>query len=237
MKNFNEMNKEQLRQECREAGIKYGKMNNPEMREALLSLENTPTVEDESKPIKAYKAFDKDWKCRGFQFEVGKSYTHNGDVKACNSGFHAVTFPLDMFKYYNPCSSQFAMVECSGVLDYETSDSKLASQHLKVDKEIGFKEIVKDSIKIIKDTAAFATSGDYSNAATSGADSVAAAIGRHSKAKAGITGAIMLSEFTWCDVDNTYKLSAVFASLVGENGIKPNTWYKLENGKPVEVEE
>ncbi len=86
--------------------------------------------------IKAYKAFNKDWSCGSkdgkyyFQYEMGKTYKHNGQVKACNSGFHACEYPLDIFNYYNPCTSQFALVTASGVIDKENSDSKLACQQI-----------------------------------------------------------------------------------------------------------
>jgi hypothetical protein len=72
--------------------------------------------------IKAYKAFDKDLSCRGFKYEVGKEYEETGDIKACEKGFHACPYPLDVFSYYTPAGSRFCEVEQSGKIDDSESD-------------------------------------------------------------------------------------------------------------------
>lgn len=66
-----------------------------------------------SNTIKAYKGFDKNLQCRGFQYEIGKEYEEK-DAKACNCGFHACEYPLDVFGYYPPTNSRFCEVEQSG---------------------------------------------------------------------------------------------------------------------------
>ena len=69
------------------------------------------------KEIVAYKAFNKDLTCRGFQFEIGKTYEHDGPVEICSSGFHACTDPLDVLNYYDVTTSRFALVKASGEID------------------------------------------------------------------------------------------------------------------------
>ena len=95
----------------------------------------------------AYKAFGMDMQCRGYQYEVGKTYTHNSEVKLCESGFHACEYPLDVFSYYPPARSQFAIVEQAGNLDRHGNDSKVASESITVKAKIDIAEMVKASIE------------------------------------------------------------------------------------------
>ena len=77
--------------------------------------------------IKSYKGFDKDLKCRDFQYEVGKEY-EEPDAKACVRGFHACEMPLDVFGYYAPGErSRYCIVEQSGIISKHDDDSKVAS--------------------------------------------------------------------------------------------------------------
>lgn len=69
--------------------------------------------------ITSYKGFDKDMKCRGFQYEVGKEYETDGEIKCCNRGFHACKSPLEVWNYYDMLNSRFAEVEQSGKIDEE----------------------------------------------------------------------------------------------------------------------
>ena len=100
-----------------------------------------------TKKIIAYKGFNRDMTCRGYQFEVGKTYKHEGEVKACENGFHACEYPLDVFNYYAPATSVFCVVEASGDLSRHGEDSKIASSELKVKAEIDFAGLVKAAIE------------------------------------------------------------------------------------------
>jgi len=121
--------------------------------------------------ITAYKAFNKDWTCRGFQYKLGETYTHEGKVQACSSGFHACEYPLDIFNYYNPCTSSFALVEASGTISKEASDSKIASEVLVLQKELTISELVSEAIKYttkntIKDGSEHTTGYQAASSAT-----------------------------------------------------------------------
>ena len=97
-----------------------------------------------TKTIKAYKGFDKNLKCREFQFEIGREY-EEAKAKACECGFHACEYPLDVFSYYNPAESRFCEVEQSG--DIDKKENKTASTKIKIGAELSLKDIVAAAIK------------------------------------------------------------------------------------------
>ena len=124
--------------------------------------------------IIAYKGFDKDLKCRGFQYEVGKDYKHDGEVQACESGFHACENPLDVLKFYNDFDSRYCKVEQSGF--FSKSEDKTASSEIKIVSEIGFVGLFQDAIELIlkntnpKETIKYTDeySGEYAKIGSSG---------------------------------------------------------------------
>ena len=96
----------------------------------------------------AYKAFNADFTCRGFQYEVGRTYTHDGKISMCAAGFHACENPLDVLNYYNLCDSRFAVVELSGeILTHEEEDTKLCAATLHVRAELKFPDFVKAAVQ------------------------------------------------------------------------------------------
>jgi hypothetical protein len=288
--------------------------------------------------VVSFKGFDKDLKCRDFQFAVGQSYTHEGSVRACQGGFHACENPLDVFQYYEPGVSRFAQVEQSGELSRHDEDSKIASQHIAIKAELSIAGFVSAAFEYVKskcepakaehatgdssassatgdssassatgdrsassatgdrsassatgdssassatgDSSASSATGDrsassatgdrsassatgYSSASSATGDrsassatgdrsaslatgwyssseikpdadnralqGVAIATGYSGKARAPLGSAIVLVER-----DSQGVILALFASKVGENGIKANTFYSLSNGAPLE---
>ena len=95
--------------------------------------------------MKAFKGFNKDLTCRGFQYEEGKEF-HTEKADCCNEGFHACEYPLDCFGYYNPAESVFHEVELSGDMDRENSDTKVCVTDIKIGARISIAGLVKAAI-------------------------------------------------------------------------------------------
>ena len=96
----------------------------------------------------AYKAFQADFTCRSFQYEVGKTYTHDGEVRMCRAGFHACENPLDVLNYYNLCDSRFAVVELAGeILTHNEEGTKLCAASIHVRAELKFPDFVKAAVQ------------------------------------------------------------------------------------------
>ena len=101
--------------------------------------------------IKSYKGFDKDMQCRGFQYEVGKEYEMDGEIKCCNRGFHACKSPLEVWDYYDMLNSRFAEVEQSGKIDEEEKSTKVCSSHIKIKAELKLADIINIGVEWLKD--------------------------------------------------------------------------------------
>lgn len=232
-------------------------------------------MNDTKKTIIAYKGFDKDLKCRGYQFEIGKTFEQDGDPRICEHGFHACEYPLDVFDYYQPAKSRYARVEMHAPVIGHASDSKVASARINIVAELTVPELVERAFEWILsrckpcdkkhvdgdrsassatgegsassatgygsassatgDGSASSATGDRSASLTTGCGSssesssendsphFAIATGLSSRARASAGGAIVLSSY-----DDERRLLHVRASKVGENGIKPDVWYELD---------
>nr|DAZ71387.1 MAG TPA: hypothetical protein [Caudoviricetes sp.] len=96
--------------------------------------------------MKAFKGFNKDLTCRGFQYEEGKDF-HTERAECCEEGFHACEYPLDCFGYYNPAQSVFHEVELSGDMDRRSDDTKVCATDIKIGARISIAGLVKAAIE------------------------------------------------------------------------------------------
>ena len=131
--------------------------------------------------MKAYKGFDKNMRCRGVQFEEGKTYEEER-AELCEAGLHACENPIDVFRYYAPGESVFREVELEDVLEIRKADLKVCGKKIKIGAEISLRDMIRAGVKIDIRTAKKATSGKYSPAATAGYSSHAATSGDSSPA-------------------------------------------------------
>lgn len=216
------------------------------------------------KKITAYKGFDKDFKCRGFQYEVGKDYKMDGDIQCCKRGFHACESPFEVFDYYDMLSSRFAVVELSGTIDKEKKSTKICSSNIKIKAELNIADIVKLGIEWIKDitlspkaggdiglndnsgdSALIGSSDDYAKIGSSGnfalinstgEHSVIMAAGYNSIVKASLGSWITLAEWEINDDSNSIPICVKTEKVDGRR-IKADTYYRLVNGEFKEVED
>ena len=96
--------------------------------------------------MKAYKGFNRDMTCRGFQYEEGKEYK-TPKAKCCDTGFHACEYPLDCLGYYEPCDSVFHEVELDGDIDRSNDDTKVAATKIKIGARLSIAGLVKAAIE------------------------------------------------------------------------------------------
>ena len=211
--------------------------------------------------IKAYKAFDKDLSCRGFKYKVGKEYEETGDIKACEKGFHACPYPLDVFGYYAPAGSRFCEVEQSGKIDDSESD-KVCSSKIRIGAELDIRGLVKAAVSYVKERCTneynaepgkpamtgyrgVATAGDRGAAtagdggaatargkASTGSNGLSVARGKNVQVKGGIGAILVIAE----ERGDTYDIVDWKAVVVDGEVVKADTWYRLENGELVEVD-
>ena len=157
--------------------------------------------------MKAFKGFNKDLTCRGFQYEEGKEF-HTEKADCCNEGFHACEYPLDCFGYYNPAESVFHEVELSGDMDRENSDTKVCATDIKIGARISIAGLVKAAIdftmsrvnkeaKSYEEHGASSATGDYGASSATGDCGASSATGNCGASSAtGYRGASSVSDPT-----------------------------------------
>jgi hypothetical protein len=131
-----------------------------------------------AEPITAYKGLDQDFRCRGFQYAVGETYRLDGEAPArCTErGFHACLSPLDVWRYYPPATSRFAVVELRGEIDRGSADSKVASAEITIKAELRLGDFIQRAVSWMM-RAAKVAAGHDSHLAAAGHDSHLAAAG------------------------------------------------------------
>ena len=143
----------------------------------------TPADAPPQEVVTSFKGFNRDWTCRDHQFEIGKTYTVAGKIKACENGFHACASPFDVWSYYPLSTSVFAEVEQGGTLARHSGDSKIASASITVKAELKAPEFIKRAVAwLVANVKTNVSTGDYSHAASTGDSSHAASTGDYSHA-------------------------------------------------------
>ena len=204
--------------------------------------------------MKAYKGFDKNMQCRGFQYEEGKVY-ETDEAKLCESGFHACERPLDVLAYYPPGDSVYHVVELDEVSNERRDDSKVCGKKIKIGAAIDIAGLVKATVdytfeksdkskrkhttgyygaaSATEDYGAASATGYYGAASAGHETAIAVAWGREGKARGVLGSHIVCAE--WREIDGTLKVVCAKMARVDGETIKGNVYYRLENGEFVEA--
>ena len=205
----------------------------------------------ETKIVKSIKGTDVNLQCRGFQFELGKEYSTEGRIIACENGFHACPVehhPFSVFDYYAPAGSRFFEVSQSG--SGNPSGNKLASATIRIDFELTIGDLVKraweyvwaratktDEAHVAGDQGAASSTGYRGAASSTGDQGAASSTGYQGAAMASgyygrVMGAAGNALFS-VERDANYNILSVAAGIVGQDGIEAGKWYRAAGGKLV----
>ena len=194
--------------------------------------------------MKAFKGFDKDLKCRDFQYEIGKEYEEES-ASLCNNGFHACEHPLDVLGYYPPTeNNRYCEVEIEDNGERHGADTKICGTKIKIGAEIGIKGLIQATFKYVKERCITdkqgadntALTGGYRSALTggdcsalTGGDWSVVYGGEEAKVRAK-KGSVLALQY-WKDGE----LKGIKFKEVDGVKIKENTYYTLVNGRFKEV--
>ena len=204
--------------------------------------------------IKSYKGFDKNLKCRDFQYEIGKEYEMDGEIKVCNRGFHACESPFDVFDHYTMIDSRFCEVEQDGNISKKDRGTKICSSKIKIKAELKLADMINLGVEWLKEItspekiktsmkdnssgnyAQIGSSGDGAKIDSTGEDCVIMCAGINSVAKASKGSWITLSEWSYSDKKQRYIPVCVKTEFVDGEKIKADTYYKLDGGVFKEIQ-
>ena len=192
--------------------------------------------------MKVFKGTDKDMKCRGMQYELGRVEKTDDAIRCGNKGLHSCEAPFDVLRYYPMRGgNRYFEAEAGGKIDRtNATDSKIASSELTLKAEVKFTDLIKAQIEFTRKKAESGTAvGNWSNLAGGNRSNLAGGassliVGRNkTKAKGGLHSVIVLTEWKWNN--NAYVPVSAKAEIVDGDRIKADTWYTLKNGEFVEV--
>lgn len=205
--------------------------------------------------MKVYKATDKDMKCRGFQYEFGKTAEVDGDAKLCERGLHACEMPLDVLGYYAPGdSSRYFEVEMEDVSDeMHSDDTKRVGKKLTLSAEIGIPGLVKAQVEYVKSQCDFENAIKKANAEkenhATGESGAASATGERGAASATGNGCVAMSTGfhgrVMGEIGNAVvcverktngDIATILSAIVDGETMKPGVWYTVKNGRWQEVQ-
>ena len=211
--------------------------------------------------MKSYKGFDKNLRCRDFQYKIGGIYEMDGEIKVCNRGFHACESPFDVFDYYTMIDSRFCEVEQDGNISKEDRGTKICSSKIKIKAELKLADMINLGVEWLKEItspekiktsikdnssgnyaqigssgygAKIGSSGNGAKIDSTGEGCVIMCAGINSVAKASKGSWITLSEWSYSEGKRRYIPICVKTEFVDGEKIKADTYYSLKGGVFVE---
>lgn len=182
---------------------------------------------EESSPRIAYKGFDQNLRCRGFQYEVGQEYVHAGEIRMCGAGFHACSMPLDVFGYHPPSSARYALVEQDG--EVIEGDDKNVSSVLRVRAEVGIADLIKAHVDLVwrkvTKTSRTHVEGNREAATATGYSSASSATGYSSASLT--TGSFSTSRTVRTDACDSKEAVAIGVGYQNQASAPAGSWIVL----------
>ena len=110
--------------------------------------------------MKGYKVFNSDWTCRGYQYEIGKTYEIAESPKCCKVGFHFCEKLVDCFNYYSfDPNNKVAEIEAIGEIHFDDTNSKCCTNKIVILKELTWAEVL-DMCNTGKGNSGYRNSGN-----------------------------------------------------------------------------
>ena len=107
--------------------------------------------------VKGFKGFNQDLTCRGFQYEIGKTYEYNGEIELCSSGFHFCRKLQDVHQFYDLKTSRICEIVADGKI--EDDGIKSVCARIRIIRELSREEI-DAAVNTGKDNTGFFNSGN-----------------------------------------------------------------------------